>query len=222
MSETIDLNGSPAVIGRQSLQNSPNRIMKSLIEFLVVFTFLIPIILLTFFIAILIKIDSKGPVFFFQERVGKNLKPFRLVKFRTMKLNSDEILNDTLKDPKVLHEWETFHKLTNDPRLTRLGKWLRRFSLDELPQIFNILRGEMSIIGPRPLVHDEILILGDYANTIFRVKPGITGWWQVNGRNNLTFEERTSLDLYYVFNWSLWLDIFILAKTFWVLLIKNK
>ena len=138
-----------------------------------------------------------------------------------MYVNADAILAQLLQDESVREKWEKYHKLDFDPRITRIGKWIRKFSLDEIPQFFNILLGEMSLIGPRPLVQAEIDQLGELANIIFRVKPGITGWWQVNGRNNLTFEERTQLDIYYIFNWSLWLDAFIFIKTFWVVLFRR-
>lgn len=123
-----------------------------------------------------------------------------------------------LVNPEIREEWEKYHKLTNDLRITRVGRWIRKFSLDELPQFINILRGEMSLIGPRPLVQAEIDQMGEVANIVFKVRPGLTGWWQVNGRNNLSFDERTQLDVYYVFNWSLWLDAYIVIKTFWVVL----
>jgi len=138
-----------------------------------------------------------------------------------MHVNSDEIFSEVMRDPEVQVEWNTYHKLTDDPRITRVGRFLRKFSIDEIPQFFNILRGEMNLIGPRPLVLSEIEKMGELANIVFRVRPGLTGWWQVNGRNNLSFEERTQLDVYYVFNWSLWLDIYIVIKTIWVIVFKN-
>ena len=134
-----------------------------------------------------------------------------------MYVDSDKILSQMLQEPRLKEEWEKFHKLANDPRVTRIGRWIRKYSLDELPQFINILRGEMSLIGPRPLVQSEIDQMGELANIVFKVRPGLTGWWQVNGRNNLSFEERTQLDVYYVFNWSLWLDAYIVIKTFWVI-----
>ena len=138
-----------------------------------------------------------------------------------MVTNSNEVLEEMLNDPITREEWDKFRKIANDPRITRVGKWIRKFSLDELPQFMNIIRGEMSLVGPRPLVQAEVDQIGDVADLIFQVRPGLTGWWQVNGRNNLSFSERTQLDLYYVFNWSLWLDVFILIKTFWVALIDR-
>jgi lipopolysaccharide/colanic/teichoic acid biosynthesis glycosyltransferase len=128
------------------------------------------------------------------------------------------VLQKLLLNPQIKDEWEKYHKITNDPRVTRIGKWLRKFSLDEIPQFLNILRGEMSLIGPRPLIQEEIDKLGDISDLTLKVRPGLSGWWQVNGRNNLSFDERAGMDLYYIYNWSLWLDLFIFIKTFWVLL----
>lgn len=217
MAQPIDLNGQPAVISHQSLFNTSLRIVKWSFEILACLLLAIPFLILGLIIAILIKIDSEGPVFHQQERIGKDLKPYKLFKFRTMYVNSDKILSRILSEPEINEEWEKYHKLKYDPRVTRVGSWVRRYSLDELPQFINILRGEMSLIGPRPLVQTEIDQMGEVANIVFKVRPGLTGWWQVNGRNNLSFEERTQLDVYYVFNWSLWLDAYIVIKTFWVI-----
>lgn len=218
MAQPIDLNGQPAVLANQSLFDTSLRVVKWIFEIFSCLLLAVPFLLMCLLIGILVKIDSKGPVFYSQERIGRNLKPFKLLKFRTMYANSDEMLADLLADPVRREEWENFHKLTNDPRITRVGRWIRKFSLDEIPQFFNILRGEMSLIGPRPLVQAEIEKMGEIASIVFKVRPGLTGWWQVNGRNNLSFAERTQLDVYYVFNWSLWLDAYILIKTFWVVL----
>ncbi len=216
MAQPIDLNGQPAILAHQSLFSTHLRVLKWAFEILASIFLGIPILLISIFVALLIKVDSKGPIFYQQERVGKNLRPFKLLKFRTMYANSDEILEELLEDPVRKDEWERYHKFTDDPRLTKVGKWIRRFSLDELPQFLNVLKGEMSLIGPRPLVQAEIDQMGEIAGVVFKVKPGITGWWQVNGRNNLSFDERTQLDVYYVYNWSLWLDAFIVIKTIWV------
>lgn len=221
IAQPADLNGQPAMIAKQSLSNSALHFIKSASEISLILLIAIPFFLICLTLTVLIKIESKGPVFYSQARIGKNLKPFRLLKFRTMYVNADAILAQLLQDESVREKWEKYHKLDFDPRITRIGKWIRKFSLDEIPQFFNILLGEMSLIGPRPLVQAEIDQLGELANIIFRVKPGITGWWQVNGRNNLTFEERTQLDIYYIFNWSLWLDAFIFIKTFWVVLFRR-
>lgn len=166
-------------------------------------------------VAILIKATSKGPVFYRHRRYGRNAHEFRALKFRTMVQNADRVLADYLKEhPSQLSEWECDQKLKNDPRVTCAGKWLRRFSIDELPQLWNVLVGDMSLVGPRPIVQDEIGRYGTGYDLYTRVLPGITGLWQVSGRNNTTYPERVALDEYYVRNWSIWLDTYILARTF--------
>ncbi len=170
-------------------------------------------------LSLLIMIDSPGPIFFYQERLGKNFKRFNIIKFRTMAADAEQRLNELLqKDSAAQAEYQKYHKMTNDPRLTRLGKWLRRFSLDELPQLLNVLKGDMSVIGPRAYLPSELNEIGDYAPTILRIKPGLTGWWQVMGRHKTTFEQRLRMDEYYISNWSLWMDFYILLKTIWVVI----
>uniref|UniRef100_A0A7C3MP28 Sugar transferase n=1 Tax=Dictyoglomus thermophilum TaxID=14 RepID=A0A7C3MP28_DICTH len=161
-------------------------------------------------IAILIKLDSEGPIFYKHLRVGRYGKPFYLWKFRTMYKEADKILD---KYPELKKEFEKEFKLKKDPRITRIGKFLRKFSLDEIPQIFNILKGEMSIVGPRPVTFKELEKYGEYKDEVLRVKPGLTGLWQVSGRSNLGYARRIALDLYYIQNWSLLLDIKIILKT---------
>ncbi len=166
-------------------------------------------------ISIAIKLDSKGSVFFIQERIGQNGKPFRCIKFRTMYENSERILQDYLNNnSKAKYEWNKYRKLKEfDPRVTRVGKLLRKLSLDELPQAINVIKGEMSFVGPRPYLPEEKKDMGLYREFILITKPGITGLWQVSGRNKLDFQTRLVLDSWYVLNWSLWLDIEILFKT---------
>jgi undecaprenyl-phosphate galactose phosphotransferase len=166
-------------------------------------------------IAGLIRMDSKGRAFFSQERLGRNGAPFRCYKLRTMYEDSEERLAGLLKsDPEACQEWETYWKLSEDPRVTRIGRFLRATSLDELPQIFNVLKGEMSLVGPRPVTRDEIeKYYKGKAELCFCVLPGITGLWQVSGRSNASYDYRISLDAWYVRNWNLWLDIVILLKT---------
>jgi Undecaprenyl-phosphate galactose phosphotransferase WbaP len=169
---------------------------------------------LMLFIAVAIYLDSQGPVFYLQERIGKGGAKFKLIKFRTMVQNADASLRDHLeRDPTLKEEWDHFQKLSADPRVTRIGKWLRRWSLDELPQIFNVVQGDMSIVGPRPIASGQEQAYGRDFHLYAKVKPGLTGLWQVSGRNRLTFEERARLDGYYVRNWSPWLDIYVFAKT---------
>jgi len=165
--------------------------------------------------ALATRFSSKGPIFYKQARIGKGNRPFTALKFRTMWMNADERLHDYLaKDPGLREQWESVNKLKNDPRVTPAGRFLRRFSLDELPQLLNVLAGEMSLIGPRPIVVAEIEKYGlDYA-AYERVRPGLTGLWQVSGRNDTTYQQRVDYDSYYVQNWSLWLDAKILIRTF--------
>lgn len=178
--------------------------------------FLLPVIGL---IALLIKLDSPGPIFYTQTRIGQGGEHFKAWKFRTMVRNADYALKDYLeKHPELQEAWLRDQKLRYDPRVTRIGRFLRRTSLDELPQLWNILRGEMSLVGPRPIVDEEIPRYGDKFALYTKVIPGLTGLWQVSGRNNITYEERVSLDAYYVRNWSVWLDVYILMRTVWVVL----
>jgi len=173
-------------------------------------------------IALLIRLDSKGKVFYAQDRIGYQGKPIRVWKFRTMVEEADEVLEKYLRqNPNLRLEWEANHKLKDDPRITRVGSILRKLSLDELPQIWNILRGEMSLVGPRPIVDEEIVRYGDSFDLYTYVVPGMTGLWQVSGRNNTTYERRVQLDGYYVQNWSIWLDIYILIKTIWVVISRE-
>ena len=166
------------------------------------------------FLSILIAIDSPGSVFFSQERMGKDFRRFELLKFRTMVVGAEGKLEQLLEeDPMLKAQYVEFHKLSNDPRVTRVGRFLRKFSLDELPQLWNVLKGEMSLSGPRAYMPAELEQMGYFAPTIFRVDPGMTGLWQVLGRNNTNFQERLEMDEYYISNWSLWMDIYILMKT---------
>jgi lipopolysaccharide/colanic/teichoic acid biosynthesis glycosyltransferase len=151
-----------------------------------------------------------------------NGKQFTAYKFRSMVSNSAEILQKLLdSDPKIRKEWEDNHKLKNDPRVTGIGKILRRTSFDEFPQLINILKGEMSLVGPRPIVDEEVEKYGEDYSRIFSVKPGLTGLWQVSGRSDTDYAERVSFDTYYLQSWSVWLDVWVLFKTFGVV-IKGK
>jgi len=155
-----------------------------------------------------------GPVLFAQTRIGKDGKPFRCYKFRTMVVDAEERLQELLaRDPAAAKEWAETQKLTDDPRVTRPGRWLRRTSFDELPQLLNVLKGEMSLVGPRPVVPGELARYGDDACYYKRVRPGVTGVWQVNGRNSTDYAERVRLDTFYVRNWTLWRDFALLVKT---------
>jgi lipopolysaccharide/colanic/teichoic acid biosynthesis glycosyltransferase len=165
-------------------------------------------------LAILVKLDSKGPVLHRQRRLGQDGVRFSALKFRTMFLNADQLLEELLqKNPALRIEWDTFHKLPDHPGVTRVGKLLRKYSLDELPQLWNVLRGDMSLVGPRPYMEREIPDMDQKESIILRVRPGLTGIWQVTWRNESTFEQRLQLDVEYVRNWSPWLDLYVLART---------
>ncbi|WP_245534112.1 exopolysaccharide biosynthesis polyprenyl glycosylphosphotransferase [Sulfurimonas autotrophica] len=165
-------------------------------------------------ISLAIILDSKGAVFFKQDRLGKDDNNFVCYKYRTMYKNADDILKNYLKsNPDEVKYYEEYHKYKNDPRVTKIGRLLRTTSMDELPQIINVLKGEMSLVGPRPYMLNESDKLGEDKNFILKVKPGITGLWQVSGRNNLTFKQRNELEVWYIKNWSLWADFVILIKT---------
>ena len=178
---------------------------------------------LLIYIAYRIKKEDPGPIFFAHERIGKNGKPFPCYKFRSMVTNSQEMLQQYLADnPAAKEEWEREFKLKNDPRVTPIGKMLRRTSLDELPQIFNVLRGEMSLVGPRPVIQEELdKYYGETAKLYCTVKPGITGLWQVSGRSDTTYDERVAMDESYINNRSLLGDIVILWKTIGVVALKK-
>lgn len=169
-------------------------------------------------IAIAIKLDSEGPVFYKHKRIGKNGKTIYLYKFRSMYTDSKERLEMLLKNPDIKKEWEENFKLENDPRITKVGNFLRKTSLDELPQLLNILKGEMSIIGPRPVIDEELEKYGQNKNKFLSVTPGLTGWWACNGRSAITYEDRMRLELYYVDNQSLLLDIKCVLKTIVIVL----
>jgi undecaprenyl-phosphate galactose phosphotransferase len=171
-------------------------------------------------VAILVKLDSRGPALFVQERLGYRGRNFHCLKFRTMQVDGEELLARHLKtNPLARDEWQKYAKLRqHDPRLTRLGGFLRRWSLDELPQLLNVLKGEMSLVGPRPYLPHELDRIGNDLRTILSARPGVTGFWQVSGRNQLSLEDRVKLEAWYVRNWTPWLDCIVLAKTFRVVL----
>lgn len=170
-------------------------------------------------LALLVKASSRGPVFYIQPRIGRDYKKFGCIKFRTMRKDSDKILNSLLaSSPDLKKEFANDFKLKNDPRITRLGKFLRRSSLDELPQFFNVLRGEMSVVGPRPIVRAELSRYGHHMNEVLAVRPGMTGLWQVSGRNNLSYRQRVRLDLRYARSRNFSMDLKIVLQTIMVVL----
>lgn len=180
---------------------------------------LTPVLLLT---AILIRLESPGPVLYTQPRVGKNGRLFRVFKFRSMHVNADAVLQTYLQaNPQARAEWQETQKLRHDPRITRVGCWIRKFSIDELPQLWNILTGDMSAVGPRPILPEQKNLYGKTLETYTSLRPGLTGFWQVSGRNKTSFQQRVLFDQYYVRNWSGWLDIYILLRTVWVVLSRE-
>lgn len=220
-----DLDGVMAISTSQGLLNPANRILKRVFDLffgIIGFIIFLPLYLI---IGIMIKVEDGGPILFKHTRIGKDLKEFKMYKFRTMVPNAEEKLKEMLdKDEKLREEFYKNFKLKEDPRITKIGKFLRKTSLDEFPQFINVLRGEMSIVGPRPIVKKEVdLYYGEeMAKRIFAVKPGITGMWQAHGRSDVeNYEERIALDLYYIRNWSLWLDIVIILKTIKTVLDKR-
>jgi len=212
--EATDLGGMLGLEIRHNLLHLPARLLKRALDLLVVLAlapFLLPLFCV---IGILIKVTSRGPVFYGHPRIGNGSRLFKAWKFRTMVHNADMVLKRHLAaHPSLAEEWRLTHKLKDDPRVTALGRLLRRASLDEMPQLINVLTGEMSLVGPRPIVAAEVEKYGDHYASYCRVKPGITGLWQVSGRNNTTYDERVGFDQYYVLNWSVWLDLHILTRT---------
>ena len=200
---------------RNNLAYFRNRLLKRIFDLvmgLIICVPAVPILILCYF---WVKFDSKGPVFFNAKRIGKGGKEFICYKFRSMYVNSDEILQKYLaENPKAKKEWDEFKKLHDyDPRVTKAGRIMRRTSLDELPQLLNVLKGEMSLVGPRPYLPREIEDMGEFYKIIIQTVPGITGYWQVNGRSDVTFDGRLKMDNWYIHNWSVWIDMVLLFKT---------
>jgi Undecaprenyl-phosphate galactose phosphotransferase WbaP len=210
----IDMDGFLGLEVQQNLLNKWPNLFKRLIDLTLTFTFgfiSAPFLLI---IMALICLDSPGGVFYRQKRVGRNGRIFKMWKFRTMRVDADQIFQSLLdSDPAKRIEWEKNQKLKIDPRITRMGMFLRKFSLDEIPQLINVVKGEMSLVGPRPYFPEQQEIYGEGIKLYNRVRPGMTGMWQVRGRNTTSFKERARLDEYYIRNWSFWLDIYILVRT---------
>jgi Undecaprenyl-phosphate galactose phosphotransferase WbaP len=215
MDSNLDLSSSTFIAPRILNRNSVPRYRAARILDLSLILLAAPYILLAFFlISVLIILDSKGPVFYRQARIGRYGRKFYVYKFRTMVQNADKILQSYLdSSPELKREWLADHKLKNDPRVTRVGAILRKLSLDELPQLWNIMLGEMSLVGPRPIVDEEVEKYGGCFDLYIQVRPGLTGLWQVSGRNDTTYEQRVELDEFYILNRSLRLDLEILFKT---------
>ena len=199
---------------RNNLARQRNRLAKRIFDLVATICgglLILPILLI---LAILVGIDNKGRIIFAHRRVGRKGKLFPCYKFQSMVPDAQERLEEYLaKNPEARKEWEESFKLTNDPRVTKLGAFLRKTSLDELPQLWNVLMGDMSLVGPRPIVTKEVERYGDYIREYYMVPPGITGMWQVNGRSDTNYEERVAMDTWYVRNWSVWIDLVYLFKT---------
>lgn len=211
---TRDLGGILGLEVQQKLLNTSSQFQKRLFDIffaslLILFT--LPLMALA---SVMIYIDSRGKVFFRQVRMGYNDTRFKILKFRTMHIDAEKRLDALLsQNAELKREYEIYHKMRNDPRLTQVGKILRKFSIDELPQFWNVIKGEMSLIGPRAYMPWEKFKMNGNEEIILQVKPGISGLWQVTDRNTSSFEERNLIDVYYIRNWSMFLDFYIVAKT---------
>ena len=192
-------------------RQSPYRYIKRFMDVILATIALVVLSPIFLIIAIAIKIESKGPVFFKHTRIGKNGKIIKLYKFRSMVINAEELIKSFT--PEQMKEYKENYKLTNDPRITKIGKFLRKTSLDELPQLLNIIKGDLSIIGPRPVVTDELEKYGANTEKFLSVTPGLTGYWAANGRSCTTYEQRMQMELYYIDNLSLKMDVKVFFKT---------
>ena len=198
------------------------KFIKYILDFILAFAGIIILSPVYLYIAYKIKKEDGGKIIYAYDCVGKNGKIFKCYKFRSMIENSQEVLEEYLKNNlEAKEEWETFYKLKNDPRITKVGQKLRKSSLDELPQLFNVLKCDMSLVGPRQIVKDEIVKFGKHIESYYSVRPGITGYWQVSGRSEVDYKTRVEMTVWYINNWSLWLDIKILFKTINVVLKKT-
>lgn len=211
--------GSIAVTESIAVTNSIYLFVKRVFDFIISSILLIVLSPLFLVIILAIKLDSKGKAIYTQTRIGQNGKTFKLYKFRSMIVDADKVLFELLdKNPDMKMEYDIHKKLKNDPRVTKVGKLIRKLSIDELPQLFNVFNGEMSLIGNRPYLEREIKDMGKYYDEIVKTKPGITGYWQVNGRSQTTFRSRCKMEADYSKRASLKLDMQIFLKTFKVLI----
>ena len=213
--------GSPVCVNeiagleiRNQLLRVIPRITKTILEFVLACFSVVLLIPVFLCLAVIVKLSSRGPVLYRADRLGKNGRPIHVWKFRTMYINAADQLEQILaNDPKLAAEWRANFKLEHDPRITPIGRILRKTSLDELPQFFNVITGELDMIGPRPIVEAEIPYSAAEYEVFSRVKPGITGLWQVSGRSETGYEKRIALDMWYIQNWSVWLDVYIFFAT---------
>lgn len=198
---------------RNNLRYWPARLLKRMFDVLAAMLLLLLLLPLFGYLIVSIRKDG-GPAIFAHQRVGQSGKPFACYKFRTMCIDAEKELHKVLaSSPELMEQWDRGFKLKDDPRITPIGRYLRCTSLDELPQIFNVIKGDMSLVGPRPVVHPELARYGDDVDYFLMVRPGMTGLWQVSGRNDVDYDTRVYLDIWYVKNWSLWYDVAILFKT---------
>ncbi|MBQ9494565.1 MAG: undecaprenyl-phosphate galactose phosphotransferase WbaP [Treponema sp.] len=217
-----DIGGIIGLASTHHLTQKGSLMSKRMLDIAIIIISLPLVLLLCIIIALIVKITSPGPVFYGHARVGKDRKPLKCWKFRSMYKDADKQLDKLLaQNPNMRTQWEKERKFINDPRITPFGKFIRRTSLDELPQLWNIFLGQMSFVGPRPVTEGELTKYGERVNYILSVTPGLSGMWQTSGRSDTAYEERITLDSYYIQNWSVWLDIWILIKTVRVV-IKGK
>jgi Undecaprenyl-phosphate galactose phosphotransferase WbaP len=211
---TRDLMGILGIQVRNNLLDRKSRLAKRAIDLASATLLLVCTLPVMVVVSMLIVLETGFPIFYAQERLGRGGQTFRMLKFRTMLQNSKEVLAQSLAaDPELRAEWQQFQKLRKDPRVSRVGAFLRKASLDELPQLWNVLNGEMSLVGPRPIIEAEVERYQEAYMVYRKTVPGLTGLWQVSGRNRTTYAERVAYDCYYVRNWSVWMDIYLLAKT---------
>ncbi|MBD5417264.1 MAG: undecaprenyl-phosphate galactose phosphotransferase WbaP [Desulfovibrio sp.] len=209
-----ELSGVTMLLLTQNLHDWRRLAVKRAIDILFCILLAPLVVPLGLVLALLIRLDSPGSPLYRQTRLGRNGRLMHVYKFRTMVADADAKLKEWLaRDPELQAEWERDHKLKHDPRITRMGRFLRKTSLDELPQLLNVALGDMSLVGPRPIVGAEVKKYGPVYDEYRRVRPGVTGLWQISGRNNTTYAERVAFDHYYINNWSVWMDLWILAKT---------
>jgi Undecaprenyl-phosphate galactose phosphotransferase WbaP len=214
-----DFDGVLGFVTSHKLKMFWNLAIKRIMDLFIVIIGGVIILPFLLFIALLVKLSSPGPVLYGHRRLGMGRRHFDAYKFRSMVNNSQEVLQKLLdRSPELREEWEANHKLKNDPRITGIGRFLRRTSFDEFPQLINILKGEMSLVGPRPVVDTEMVKYGKSFDYIFSVRPGLTGLWQVSGRSDTDYAERVAFDTYYLQSWSVWLDLWVLLKTIGVVL----
>ena len=211
-----------AITIRNNLQSPRAQIIKRIFDLILSFVGTVLISLLLLVIAVLIRLDSPGPIIYDGKRLGKNGKIFKCYKFRTMYTNGRDLLQQYfVQHPDKKEEYEIYHKLDHDPRITRIGRVLRKTSLDELPQFINVILGDMSLVGPRPYLVEEKEDMGETSGLILMTRPGITGFWQVSGRSAISFKDRLMMDCWYVRNWSVWIDFYLLLKTVEIVILRR-